>query len=82
MRAQLTAIVRRSPEGFVASCAEVPGTEVVSATERDALETLIDAVSIVLEVNRNDAFREAGSNAKRYEIEVDLKAPDDRILGA
>lgn len=72
MKATLTAIVRRSEEGFVASCAEVPGTEVVSSTKRGALETLIEAVSIVLEENRNDALKEVGRRAEQYRIEVDL----------
>lgn len=77
MRAELTAIVRRCDEGFVAICAEVPGAEVVSATECGALASLIEAIGIVFEVNRDDAFSEAGSNGKLHRIVVDLKASDD-----
>lgn len=47
MKATLTAIVRPCDEGFVASCAEVPGAEVVGATEEDALASLVEAIGIV-----------------------------------
>ena len=81
MKATLTAIVRRSIEGYVASCAEIPGAEVVSATRSGALETLIEAVSIVLEVNRDAALKEAGRRAEHYRIEVNLDAAEsDRLL--
>lgn len=76
MRAELTAIVRRSEEGFVASCAEVPGTEIEAATEEEALESLVEAVSIVFEVNRNEAMRDAGTEFKQCQICVDLDALD------
>ena len=71
MKATLTAIVRPCEEGFVAICAEVPGAEVVSATEEDALESLIEAIGIVFEVNRNDALKGVGRTAKQYRIVVE-----------
>lgn len=80
MRAELTAIVRRSEEGFVASCAEVPGTEIEAATEEEALESLVEAVSIVFEVNRNEAMKEAGTDSKQCPICVDLDAMDTSRL--
>lgn len=60
----------------MASCAEVPGAEVVSATEEDALASLIEAIGIVFEVNRNDALKEAGRSAKQHRIVVEL---DDSV---
>jgi predicted RNase H-like HicB family nuclease len=70
--AEFTAILTPGEDGFVASCAEVPGTQTEAATEREALENLVDAVSIVFEVNRNEAVRDAPAGAKHYRISVDL----------
>lgn len=49
---------------------------VVSATESGTLETLIEAIGIVLEVNRDAALNEAGRRAEQYRIEVDLDDSD------
>lgn len=80
MRVDLTAILRRSEFGFVASCAEVPGTEIEAATEQEALESLMEAVSIVFEVNRIEAMREAGWDAKRCPFSIDLEELDEGKL--
>lgn len=80
MRAELTAIVRRSEGGFVASCAEVPGTEIEAATEQEALESLVEAVSIVFEVNRNESMRDLGGEFKRCTIVLDFDDLDEANL--
>jgi len=80
MRGEFTAILRRGEGGFVATCAEVPGTQTEAETEQEALENLVDAVSIVFEVNRSEAVDEAGLQAKRYRIAVDLE--ESKLLTA
>ena len=45
-----------------------------------ALETLVEAISIVLEENRNDALKEAGRRPEHHRIEVDLNASDEEGL--
>ena len=72
MRAELTAIVHRTEDGFAASCAEVPGAEVEASTEQEALDALVEAVNIVFEVNRNEAVKEAGLDFKQCRIFVDF----------
>ncbi len=75
MQSQFTAIVHHAPDGtYVARCAEVPGTETEASTEQEALENLADAISIVFEVNREEAMREVSPTAFVRSITVDLEA--------
>ena len=73
MRGQFTAIVEPSDDGYVARCAEVPGTEVEAGSPAEALENLADAITIVFEVNREEVEEESGPLATKHMIEVDLK---------
>jgi hypothetical protein len=80
MRAELTAIVRRTEDGFAASCAEIPGAEVEAATEQEVLDALVEAVCVVLEVNQNETMKEVGREFTQRRISVDFDDLDTARL--
>jgi predicted RNase H-like HicB family nuclease len=49
---QFTAVYLKVPEGFVAFVEELPGANTQGATLEEARENLREAVSLVLEANR------------------------------
>ena len=52
MQAQLTAVYRRVPEGYIGFVEELPGANIQAATLRQARSELVAAVRLVLESNR------------------------------
>lgn len=58
MQAQLTAVFRKVPEGYIAFVEELPGANTQGATLDEARTNLKDAVALVLEVNRSLAEEE------------------------
>lgn len=48
----------RDEGGFWATCLEVPGANGQGETQADCLSDLAAAVKLILEVNREDAFRD------------------------
>lgn len=52
MSAQLTAVFRKLPEGFIGWVEEIPGANVQDATLAEARESLAEAVELVLTANR------------------------------
>ena len=52
MSAQLTAVFRQVPEGFIGWVEEIPGANVQEATLAEARESLAEAVDLVLAANR------------------------------
>lgn len=56
-----TAILHRGEAdegGFWATCLEVPGANGQGETQQECLEDLASAVKLIIEVNREEAFRE------------------------
>jgi len=52
MDVQFTAVFRKVPEGFIAFVEELPGANTQGATLAEARANLEEAVSLVLEANR------------------------------
>jgi predicted RNase H-like HicB family nuclease len=52
MAAQLTAVFRKVPEGYIEWVEEIPGANVQEATLDEARESLAEAVQLVLAANR------------------------------
>lgn len=52
MQAQLTAVFRKVPEGYIAFVEELPGANTQGATLDEARSNLEEAVALVLEANR------------------------------
>jgi predicted RNase H-like HicB family nuclease len=52
MRLELTAVFRKVPEGYIGFVEELPGANTQGATLDEARSNLREAVSLVLEANR------------------------------
>lgn len=63
MSAQLTAVFRQVPEGFIGWVEEIPGANVQEATLAEARESLAEAVNLVLAANRELAQAALGGDA-------------------
>jgi predicted RNase H-like HicB family nuclease len=58
MRLKLTAVFRKFPEGYAAFVEELPGANTQGATVEEARVNLAEAVTMVLEANRELAEEE------------------------
>jgi predicted RNase H-like HicB family nuclease len=67
-----TAILVFNPDDgwWTATCAEIPAAITQGRTEQEARENLKEAITLVLETQRELAVREAGGAAKVEEILV------------
>jgi predicted RNase H-like HicB family nuclease len=69
----LTAVYRKVKEGYIAYVEEIPGVNTQGKNLKDAKENLIDALRLVLEVNKETAEKELlGYNVFREKISIDL----------
>jgi predicted RNase H-like HicB family nuclease len=57
MANEFTAVVERDDGWFIAYCPEVPGANGQGRTKGEALESLSDAISLILEDRRDDRLR-------------------------
>ena len=57
MGKEFTAVVERDGPWFVAYCPEVPGANGQGKTKEEALESLSEAISLILEDRREDGLR-------------------------
>ncbi len=60
MQLELTAVFRRSPQGYVAYVEELPGANTQGETLEEARENLREAVALVIEANRALVQEEIG----------------------
>lgn len=54
---EFTAVVERDQRWFVASCLEIPGANGQGLTKPEALQSLREAISLILHDRREDARR-------------------------
>ena len=71
MRNEFTAVVERDGKWFIAYCPEVPGANGQGRTKDDALASLREAISLVLEDRRTDGLRGVPDDAVRETVVVD-----------
>ena len=57
MAKEFTAVVERDGQWFVAYCPEVPGANGQGKTKDEALESLSEAISLILKDRREDGLR-------------------------
>ncbi|MDI6771532.1 MAG: type II toxin-antitoxin system HicB family antitoxin [bacterium] len=57
MANEFTAVVERDDGWFIAYCPEVPGANGQGRTKGEALESLSNAISLILEDRRDDGLR-------------------------
>ncbi len=54
---EFTAIVERDGDWFIAYCPEVPGANGQGKTKEEAIESLSQAIALILEDRREDGLR-------------------------
>ena len=70
MHNEFTAIVERDGDWYVAYAAEIPGANGQGRTEDECLESLRDAIDLILEDRREDALRGVPQDATRRMVAV------------
>lgn len=69
----LTAVYRKVKEGYIAYVEEIPGVNTQGADLKEAKENLLEALRLVLEVNREMAEKEiSGHDVLKEKISIDL----------
>lgn len=71
MRNEFTAIFERDGDWFVAYCPEIPGANGQGKTREEALKSLQEAVSLILEDRREDGLRGVPEDADRDVLVVE-----------
>ena len=70
MANEFTAIIEYDGDWYVAYCAEIPGANGQGHTKEEALESLAEAIKLILEDRREDAFRGMPPEAIREPVIV------------
>lgn len=65
MRNEFTALIERDGEWFVAYCPEVLGANGQGKTRDEALESLKEAIALILQDRREDGLRGVPDGAER-----------------
>ena len=71
MRNEFSAVLERDGDWYVAYALEVPGANGQGRTRDEALESLRDAVALILEDRREDALRGIPADAERQTVVVE-----------
>lgn len=67
---EFTAIIEQDGEWHIASSPEIPGANGQGQTKEEALQSLADAIALILEDRREDALRNIPSEAIREKVVV------------
>jgi len=70
MANEFTAIVERDGEWFIAYCPEIPGANGQGRTKDEAIQSLSEAIALVLEDRREDGLRGLPPDAIRETVVV------------
>jgi predicted RNase H-like HicB family nuclease len=70
MHNEFTAIIERDGDWFIAYCPEIPGANGQGRTKEKCLQSLSDAINLILEDRREDALRGVPSNAVREVVTI------------
>ncbi|MEM1043130.1 MAG: type II toxin-antitoxin system HicB family antitoxin [Bacteroidota bacterium] len=70
MQHEFTAIIERDGAWFIAYAPEVPGANGQGRTRDEALESLADAIVLILEDRREDGLRGVPDDAERTTVSV------------
>lgn len=57
MHNELTAIIERDGDWFIAGCPEVPGANGQGRSIEEARQSLVEAITLILEDRREDSLR-------------------------
>jgi predicted RNase H-like HicB family nuclease len=70
MSAEFTAVVEREDDWFIAYSPEVPGANGQGKSKEEALQSLSDAISLILEDRREDGLRGLPKDAVLEKVTV------------
>jgi predicted RNase H-like HicB family nuclease len=70
MHNEFTAIVERDGEWFITYCPEIPGANGQGRTKAEAIESLSQAIDLILQDRREDAMRGLPGDAERDIVAV------------
>lgn len=70
MEHEFAAIVERDDDWFIAYAPEVPGANGQGRTRDEALDSLSEAIALILEDRREDGLRGVPSGAERTTVRV------------
>ena len=71
MRNEFTAVIEQDNEWIIAYCPEIPGANGQGKTRDEALASLRDAISLILEDRREDGLRAVPAEAERRIVVVE-----------
>jgi len=71
MSNDFTAIIERDGDWYIAYCPEIPGANGQGKTKAEARQSLVDAISLVLEDRREDALRGLPDDALQETVTVE-----------
>lgn len=71
MTNEFTAVVERDGDWFIAFCPEIPGANGQGRTKKECLDSLREAIALLLEDRREDALRGVPPEAIRETITVE-----------
>jgi predicted RNase H-like HicB family nuclease len=70
MTNEFTAIIERDGDWFIAYCPEIPGANGQGRTKEECLQSLREAIELILEDRREDGLRGVPSSAIREVVRV------------
>jgi predicted RNase H-like HicB family nuclease len=70
MHNESTAIIEKDGDWFIAYCPEIPGANGQGRTKEECLQSLSDAINLILQDRREDALRGAPSDALREVVTI------------
>lgn len=70
MHNEFTAIIDRDGDWFIAYCPEIPGANGQGRTKKECLQSLSDAINLILQDRRADALRGVPSDAIREVVTI------------
>ncbi len=71
MRNEFTAVVERNGDWFVAYSPEIPGANGQGRSKAEALDSLRDAIALILQDRREDGLRGVPDDAERDIITIE-----------
>ena len=70
MRNEFTAVIERDGEWYIAYCPEIPGANGQGKTKDECLQSLADAISLILEDRREEGLRGVPTDALREIVSI------------
>lgn len=71
MHNEFTAVVEQDGDWYIAYCTEVPGANGQGRTREECLQSLKEAIALILEDRREDSLRGVPDNAIKETIVLD-----------